>query len=131
MPVSKTLIRQAAEDIAAVEGLCMSPDALLEDVFLLALAFPEQEDFMAACVNTRRALTLLVEGKVDSSALKHGFAGWRSYHYQHRVGQGVKATCRIVFRAGEGGIEVKGFGHRHIPGDIYEHLSASRNKQTS
>lgn len=126
MAISKDLILRAARAVAEAEGLHMDANALLEDIVLLAYAFPEEEDFEAACANTKRAIALLVDGTVSSSELKYSFSGWRSYHYQHKVGQGFKATCRIVFRPIDGGIEVKGFGHRRIPQDFYERMSAQR-----
>lgn len=126
MAISEELIRQAVESLSEVEGVLMDAGSLVEDVFLLARAFPLEGDFMAACVSTARALNHLVEGRVTSGSLKYGFEGWKSYHYQHRVGQGIKATCRVVYRQVDGGVEVKGFGHRHIPADFYERMSKVR-----
>lgn len=126
MAVSGERIRQAALSLAAVEGLSMDADALLEDVVLLSVAFPEEGDFEAACANTAKAVRLLATDSVSSSALKYEFAGWESYHYQPKVGQGMKATCRIVFRRTGEGVEVEGFGHRRIPADFYERMSRAR-----
>ena len=123
MPISRETVLRAAQSIAECDGLFMDADALLEDVVLLAYAFPHEDDFMAAIVNTCNAIAFVRAGKVDASELKYGFAGWSSYHYQHRVGQGVRATCRIMFRSVEGGIEVKGFGHRRIPEDFCFRMS--------
>lgn len=105
----------------------MDRAVLVEDTVLLAKAFPEELDFMAACASTRQALEYIVAGKVSTSDLKYDFADWKSYHYQHRVGQGIKATCRIMYRPVDDGIEVKGFGHRRIPKDFYERMSTVRN----
>ena len=126
MAISATRVLEAAESIAAVEGVYMDADALLEDAFNLAYAFPDESDFLAACRSTCRVLEQLVRHSVSASSLKYEFAGWRSLHYQHRVGQGLRADCRIVFRDHGEGVEVKGFGHRWIPGDIYERMSATR-----
>ncbi|MGN0261654.1 MAG: hypothetical protein ACI4B9_02220 [Eggerthellaceae bacterium] len=126
MAISNDLIRQAVEALAGIEGVFMDPASLVEDVFLFAYAFPEQEDFMAACASTSRALGLLMKGAVDSSNLKYQLEGWDSYHYQHRAGQGVKADCRIMYRRIDGGIEVKGFGHRRIPADFYIRMGEKR-----
>lgn len=128
MAINRKLIQQAIESIAEVEGVSMSATSLVEDVFLLAHASPEEEDFMAACASTCRALKNLVEGRVTSSKLKYDLEDWKSYHYQHRVNQGAKATCRIMYRLVAEGIEVKGFGHRRIPGDFYERMSDLRNE---
>ena len=126
MAISVDLILDAADAIAAVPGLYMDPDALLEDAFGLALAFPAEADFMMACQSTCRALEQLIAQAVTPSSLKYGFEGWKSFHYQHHVGQGVRASCRIIYRNHLDGIEVKGFGHRWVPEDIYERMSATR-----
>ena len=129
MAISKALIRQAVVSLSEIEGVFIDQAALVEDVVLLAKAFPEELDYMAACASTRQALEFIVAGKVNASDLKYDFADWKSYHYQHRVGQGIKATCRIMYRQVAGGIEVKGFGHRRIPGDFYERMSSLRKTQ--
>ena len=126
MAISKSLIRQAVEALSEIEGVHMNAASLVEDVFLLAYAFPEAEDFMAACASTSRALKQLVEGSVDSSDLKYAFEGWQSYHYQHSVGQGMKADCRIMYQRLDDGIAVRGFGHRRIPADFYRRMNEVR-----
>ena len=126
MAISDELFQEAVRAVARVEGLAMDENDLVEDVFLLAYAFPEEEDFKAAVASTCRAMAFLVEGRVKSGDLKYEFEGWHSYHYQHRVGQGVRALCRIMFKEADGGIEVKGFGHRRIPNDFYGRMSAGR-----
>lgn len=131
MTVSRELIRRAIESISSIEGVAMNPESLAEDAVLLAYAFPDEGDYMAACVNTCRSLGALVRNEVASSDLKYNFEGWRSYHYQHRVGQGIKATCRIVYRNIDAGIEVKGFGHRRIPADFYRRMAKLRNATES
>lgn len=115
-------MRLAVETISKVEGVRMDANSLVEDSFLLAYAFTEEEDFLAACANTCRALEQLVSGKVVPGDLKYDFEEWKAYHYQHRVAQGMKADCRIMYRKIPDGIEVKGFGHRHIPYDFYERM---------
>ena len=126
MPISDEAVLEAAMAIADVPGLEMDPNDLLEDAFLLAHSFPEEDDFMAATAATVRAIGGIVERRVTSARLKYAFEGWLSYHYQHRVSQGGSADCRIVFRQTEGGVEVKAFGHRKIPADIYERMAAGR-----
>ena len=126
MAISDDLMRQAVDSLSRTDGLMMNPDSLVEDVFLLALAFPVEDDFMAACASTQRAFKHLIAEKVTASDLKYSFEEWSSYHYQHRVGQGIRATCRIMYRKIDGGIEVKGFGHRRIPADFYERMGEYR-----
>lgn len=128
MAISKRLIRQAIESLSEIDGVLMDPANLVEDAFLLAFAFPHDNDYLAACASTRRAFERLAAREVDASSLKYEFEGWESYHYQHRVGQGVKATCRIVYRRTPSGIEVKSFGHRRIPADFYERMAAATRR---
>ena len=124
--ISEAVLLEAAEAVSAVKGLAMDPNDLVEDVFLLAHAFPEERDFKAAIAGTCRVLGRLIAGAVTPSDLKYDLSGWSWYHYQPWVGQGVRAMCRIMFRCIEGGIEVKGFGHRRIPEDFYRRMGAGR-----
>lgn len=126
MAVSDGLVLEAALAIAAVPGLEMDPDGLLEDAYLLAMAFPDEGEFAAAAASTARAVGDLAARRVSSSALKYALDGWSSFHYQHKVSQGARADCRIVFRKTEGGVEVMGFGHRNMPEDIYARMAAGR-----
>lgn len=105
MAVDDARLRAAVDAITDVEGLSMDPDSLVEDVYLLAYAFPEDDDFEAAVANTCRALTALIAERVSASMLKYEFDTWSSCHYQPRVAQGARATCRIIFRGTEGSIE--------------------------
>ena len=126
MAISGEALHRAVGAVAGVEGVFMDANALAEDVALLAFAFNEEADFMAAVSNTCRALRFLVRGRVSSSELKYELGSWRSYHYQHKVGQGAKADCRVLYREVPHGIEVKGFGHRRIPDDFYRRMSKNR-----
>lgn len=128
MAISKRLIRQAIESFSEIDGVLMDPANLVEDAFFLAFAFPHDNDYLAACASTRRALERLAAREVDASSLKYEFEGWESYYYQHRVGQDVKATCRIMYRRTSSGIKVKGFGHRRIPADFYERMAAAARR---
>ena len=101
----------------------MDPRALADDVLLLARSFPDEDEFCLAAANTRRALEQCARGTVTPSALERSLEGWLSYHYQHSVGQGAPADMRIVYRTTAGGIEVKGFGHRWVPADVYGRIS--------
>ncbi|WP_165055400.1 MULTISPECIES: hypothetical protein [unclassified Adlercreutzia] len=126
MAISEEILLEAVDAIAGLDGLSMDADHLVEDVYLLAYAFPEEGDFKAAVASTCKAVSFLARGQVSSSSLKHELDQWLSYHYQHRVAQGAKADCRVIYRPSEEGIEVKGFGHRKIPEDFYRRMSAGR-----
>ena len=123
---SDEVVLEAAVAIAGAPGLSMDPDDLVEDTFLLSVAFPDEGEFMSATAATVRAIANLVGRRVTSASLKYAFEGWKSYHYQHRASQGGPADCRIVFRETQDGIEVKMLGHRRHPVDIYERLAERR-----
>lgn len=129
MAVSDEVLLKAAEAIASVDGLSMDPDFLVEDVFLLAYAFPDEQEFKAAVASTCKALSLIIQDRVSVSSLKYGLKSWHSYHYQHCVAQGARADCRLIYKFTDEGIEVKGFGHRRIPEDIYFRLVAGRTSE--
>lgn len=128
MKVSPAVLRRGVEAIASTDGLRMDPDDLVEDVFLLAYAFPNADDFKAAVAATVRSIGLVRAHAVTSSTLKYEFSGWNSFHFQHRVAQGARADCRLVYRLVDDGVEVKGFGHRRIPRDLYARLSDDRTE---
>lgn len=65
--ISEAVLLEAAEAVSAVKGLAMDPNDLVEDVFLLAYAFPEERDFKAAVASTCRALGRLVAEAVTPS----------------------------------------------------------------
>ena len=129
MPVSDEMVLEAAIAIADTPGLAMDPDDLIEDVYLLSAAFPAEREFMSATAAAVRAISNRAGRRVTSASLKYAFEGWKSFHYQHRVSQGVSADCRIVFRETEDGVEVKMLGHRRHPVDIYERLAQRRGAQ--
>ena len=127
MAISDDLIIQAIVRLASVPNTVMDPDALGEDVLLLAVAFPRDEEFLKAVIATERAMIKVAKGSVASSpALVGDHAGWISYHYQHCVTQGQKADMRLEWRPCEQGILVRAFGHRFIPADFYRRISKSR-----
>lgn len=126
MPVDEDDLRAAVEAVAAAPGLAMDEDDLVEDVFLLSLSFLGREELQSAVAATVRAMEQLAQGTVGSSRLEYGLDDWRSYPYQRSVAQCARTTCRIVFREIDGGVAVKGFGHRHIPKDLYTRMSATR-----
>lgn len=129
MPISKTQLHQALDAIAGIKGLYMDPDYLVEDIVLLSVSFPNEDEFKAAVVNTVNAIQLVRDRSVTPSLLENHLGGWRSYHFQHRVAQRAKADCRLIFRPIENGIEVKGFGHRYIPQDVYRRLVQGRSRE--
>ena len=96
MAADYALLEQAIAIISSVRGLYMDPDALADDVILLAYIWPDEGEFKMAVARVHRTLTQLVEGNVEGSPLKYGFSGWRSFHFQHRRGQQSRTDTRIV-----------------------------------
>ncbi|PLS30688.1 hypothetical protein Uis1B_1515 [Bifidobacterium margollesii] len=123
MAVSEVLLSQAVAVIASVRGAWMDAGTLADDVILLAYVWPDDDEFKQAVSSVRRALTLLVSNHVEGAELKYGLAGWRSYHFQHHRCQGARADMSIIYRRVPEGIQIKGFGNRHLPSDIYERLA--------
>lgn len=126
MPISTALLRESVELVAAIDGAAFSPEALVADVVLLAKSWPDESDFRSAVASSVRAVEQARDGKVTPVALEGECAGWMSYHYQLRRRQGEKADMRLVYRLVEGGIEVKGFGHRYRPLDVYRRMMLDR-----
>lgn len=126
MAISDEALAQAIVALSEVSGISMDSDALAEDVFLLGRSFPSPQDFMAAVLATARVMRLVAQGRVTSSSLDGIHGGWMSYHFQHAVGQGVKADMRLEWRNAQVGVQVRGFGHRWVPADFYKRLSQTR-----
>ena len=126
MAISSDLIAHAASAIASVKGIEADADSIIEDAYLLSLAFTEPNDFLSAVANTQRAIAQLVEGTVSPAQLKYEHAGWLAYHYQHKVVQGQRADMRIIFCRTESGIRLRAYGHRSLPKDFYERVADTR-----
>lgn len=121
---NKQLLQSAIAVIAAVPGVEMSQRHLAEDVLLLFCAFPQEDEYMAAVLNTCKALAQLAEGRVTPGSLKCQFVDWQAYHYQHKVAQGARADMRIVFQTTEVDIRVRAFGYRNLLYDFYQRLAS-------
>lgn len=126
MAISDALVIDAARAVARVEHVEADARAILEDAYLLSMAFTEEAEYLNAVANTVRALGQLVGGTVSSSLLKYGHRGWLSYHYQHKVEQGARADMRVVFRREGANIRLRAFGHRNLPKDFYERIAQAR-----
>lgn len=67
MAADYALLEQTIAIISSVRGLYMDPDALADDVILLAYIWPDEGEFKMAVASVHRALTQLVEGNVEGS----------------------------------------------------------------
>jgi hypothetical protein len=124
--IDARLIDLAIDALSDIDRLYIDANYLVEDIYALAVSFSEPAEFQSAVANTVRALNMLIEQSVDVAALDYDLKGWQSYHYQSSVAQGKKADCRIIFKRRKECIEVKCFGHRRLPADIYKRMKQSR-----
>ena len=131
MPVDQALVIAAANAVAAIDGIEADPRTVVEDAFLLSMAFTDADEYLAAVANTVRALEQLISKTVSPAKLKHNHKEWLSYHYQHRVAQGERADLRIVFRYADDKVRLRAFGHRNLPMDFYERITESRKADTA
>lgn len=123
MTVSSQTAFRAIDLLAAVEGVEMDSRALADDVLLLAVSFPDEDNFKCAVASTCKELRHIAAHKTTDAPLKYSYEGWLSHHYQHRRAQGQNANMRIVYTWRRNVVRVRGFGHRHLPFDIYDRLS--------
>ena len=128
MNIDKAILSQAVLALSSLDRVQMGTKELAQDATRLTFAFPEQNDYKLVVCNTAKAMKDLVRGRVSSSTLDGVFQGWESYHYQPKVGQGIAADMRIVFKREAEGIRILGFGHRYIPDDLYKRLNALQRK---
>ena len=126
MAISRPLLEQAIDLIAGESRLEMDPESLAEDVILIALAWPDEREFKAAITSVCRAIGQLLSETVSGTMLRYNHEEWMSYHFQHKRSQGGKADMRVIYQLREGKVRVRGFGHRHIPADIYIRLHEVR-----
>ena len=126
MAIDDGTLAHSVDLVARIPPVEMDPQALVDDVVLIAYAYPDEDEFKAAIASVCRALSQLVDGRVSGSELQYNHTGWLSYHFQHRRSQGAKADMRVVYQKGHRGIRVRGFGNRRIPTDIYRRLHSGR-----
>lgn len=126
MPISLALFHESIDLIAGIQQLEMDPQALADDIVLLDRVWHDKREFKSAITSVHKAIEQLVQGAVSGTPLKNNHKDWMSYHFQHRRSQGGKADMRIVYQLKAGRIRVRGFGHRHLPVDIYRRLNEER-----
>jgi hypothetical protein len=123
MAIRNELIVQWIDIVSRIKGLQMDPVALADDIVLMAFIFDNEETFLLAMDNVAKAISQLVDGSVDVSRLRRNFTDWNSYHFQSQRTQSHRADLRIEFdKVDDTTIRVKGFGHRHLPSDVYKRL---------
>lgn len=122
MAIPDALLAAWIRRLAAIPGIAMDPEALVDDVVLMAYAFPEEAEFARAMLQVEHALTLLVQQRQLGPALRGNLAGWRSYHFPSHRARRHPADLRIVYQDTGSAIRVRGFGHRWIPDAVYRRL---------
>lgn len=124
MSVAYRDLQRAIVFLSDIDRIEIDGKMLAEDVLSVSEALPDPDEFKLAIAATRRALMQLGEGRIEGTPLRFRLAEWRSLHYQHKRGRGQRADMRIVYRILADGarIQVRGFGHRHDPQDIYRRL---------
>lgn len=121
--ISNEVILEWIDRVSNVQDVKMDPNALVDDVILMAYVFHERLSFLQAMNSVVRALEQIVNEKVSVSQLEHNLRGWDSYHFQSQRLQGQGADLRIIYQhVDSGSVYVRGFGHRHLPSDIYKRL---------
>jgi hypothetical protein len=123
MAINNELILEWIDHVSNIDGLLMDPVSLADDVTLMAFVFVNENEFLQAMNNVIRTISQLIEGKVDTSQLERNYSGWDSFHFQSKRAQRHRADLRVVFQTtAQNSIKVRGFGHRHLPLDIYDRL---------
>ena len=130
MSIDRATIAHTVAILSSIDGVRIRPGDLVEDTSYLALSFPQRLAYETAVVNTAKALKDIARNRVSCDELSGAYQGWESYHYQPKVGQGIAADMRVVFKREPEAIRILGFGHRYIPDDLYKRLNAlQRNKE--
>lgn len=115
-------VAKAIRLFASIPNVSFDADGLVDDLRALIEVWPEERSFLVAISSTVRAIGLIAEGKALASSLNRELAGWQSFHYPHSRNHHGKADMRLVYRRVESGVQVLGFGHRHVPSDVYARM---------
>ena len=121
--ISKDELRLAYGHLASIHGASFDPKWLVRDVAALAHVYQEPADFARAVSATARAIELARGNRIFSSSLTDDYEGWSCLHFQPRVGQGVRATMRLMYRPDGAGVLVRVFGDRRLPADFYQRMA--------
>lgn len=99
-----------------------------EDLDALRAAYPDPEQHwraIQAIVHQMQVIPRRGPGKE-----MHGnYLGWTRRAFESHRQSGEPADLRIVYRVlGDGKVELLGFGHRHLPEDLYRRLGYRRRR---
>ncbi|WP_053958048.1 hypothetical protein [Sulfobacillus thermosulfidooxidans] len=120
--ISNAALAAWIQRIAAIPGIEMDPNALVDDVVLMAMAFPEEKRWHTAMIHVEEALVFIVQRRDIGQNLRDHLSGWKSYHFQSQHTRKHPADLRIVYQDTGQTIRVRGFGHRWLPDNVYQRL---------
>ncbi|MDA8347044.1 MAG: hypothetical protein M0Z66_16500 [Thermaerobacter sp.] len=103
-------------------ALRFNPADVLDDLASLEAAFPSPESYKVALEEAIHQLHVVVRQQ-PGKGMRGRLNVWRRHAFQSMPARGGKADLRIVYKASDGSeVELLGFGHRHVPRDIYQRL---------
>lgn len=114
------LIGKWIDVVAAVRGIEMDPDALVDDIVFMSFVFGDDFEMAMSAVVT--SLTLVVQRRISPTHLVRNLANWTSFHFQSQRIQGHPADLRIIYQRSDTTVRVLGFGHRRLPDDFYRRM---------
>ncbi|WP_019415071.1 hypothetical protein [Paenisporosarcina sp. TG20] len=123
MAISNNLIEEAIDVIANIQGIQMNQDELVDDVILVAFVFDEESTFKLAINQITNSIQHIVSQRNVGQALVNTYDGWMSFHFQSQRVNGHPADLRVVYQNTNTVIRIHGFGHRHLPTNIYRRLN--------
>jgi len=123
MAISDILIEEAIDIIADIQGIKMNQDELVDDVILVAFVFDEESKFKLAINQITNSIHQIISQRNVGQALVNNYEGWMSFHFQSQRVNGHPADLRVVYQDIITAIRVRGFGHRHLPTNIYTRLN--------
>ncbi|MBP1970328.1 hypothetical protein J2Z83_002446 [Virgibacillus natechei] len=122
MTIDNNLIEQAIDAITEIEGIKTDPNAMLDDIVLVAYVFDNELLFMTAIAQIKKAMLQIVKTRDIGQPLVGNLSSWMSFHFQSQRTQKHPADLRIIYHDTGDFIRIRGFGHRHLPSDVYQKL---------
>ncbi len=120
--ISRELMVAAINDIAAIKNIEMDPKHLALDVYAIAQAFSDEEEFKEVIVSIIIAIKDVFKDGDIGDDLKYRLEGFKSYHFSSPYPKiPGDEDMRVVYPAYKSTI-ILAFGHRYIPFKFYERL---------
>lgn len=122
MAISNHLIEEAIDILVNIQGIAIDPHVLLNDIVLIAYVFDEEILFMTAINQVKNAMNQVITTRNIGQPLTGSLSNWISSHFQSQRTQKQPADLRIVYQDTGSNIHIRGFGHRHLPSNVYQRL---------